>query len=252
MKIQDSVAIVTGGNRGIGEEFVIALVAAGAARVYVGARNPDSARHLAEQFGERVFPVRLDVTDEALVGEVARRCSDTTIVVNNAGEFLHKTLIQADSLDAARREMEVNYFGVLSMCREFAPVLKSNGGGAIVNVLSVGAIVAAPNMGGYSPSKSAARALTTNVRAELASQGIQVSGLIVGSVDTRMATHVQGSKEPPTKIATAGLKAIERNIPEIDTDAMAISTRAALARDPARLEREMASLLDAKVISTGK
>ena len=138
------------------------------------------------------------------------------------------------------------------MCRAFAPVLAANGGGAIVNVLSAGAIVAAPNMGGYSPSKFAARALTTNLRAELNKQGTQVSALIVGSVDTRMAAHVKGRKEPPAVIARAGIKAIEANITELDTDPMAVSIRAAKARDPQHLERQMGALLDADEISTGR
>jgi short-subunit dehydrogenase len=138
------------------------------------------------------------------------------------------------------------------MCRAFAPVLKNNGGGAIVNVLSAAAIVPIPNMGGYSPSKFATRALTTNVRAELADQGTQVSCLIVGSVDTRMSAHVQGGKEPPERIARAGLKAIEKNIPEMDTDPFAVSVRAAQARDPATLERQLAATLKLEVLSTGR
>ena len=155
-------------------------------------------------------------------------------------------------MSAAREEMEVMYFGSLAMSRAFAPILATNGGGAIVNVLSAGAIVAMPNMGGYSPAKFAARAMSTNLRAELQEQGTQVNALIVGSVDTRMAAHVAGNKEPPAVIAEAGIKSIEKNIPEMDTDAMAIYVRAALARDPVGVERQMASLLKAETISTGR
>ena len=252
MEISGSVVIVTGGNRGIGEAFVRELLAAGAARVYVGTRVPDAAQHLVEEFPGRAVAVELDVTNERQVKAAAAACSDVSIVINNAGAFVNKTLLKAADLSAAREEMEVNYFGVLAMCRHFAPVLKSNGGGAIVNVLSAGALVPVPNMGGYSPSKFAARALTTNVRAELAEQGTQVSCLIVGSVDTRMAAHVKGRKEPPAAIAKAGVKAIEANIPEMDTDAMAVGVRAALARDPANLEKQMAALLKANVLSTGR
>ena len=107
-------------------------------------------------------------------------------------------------------------------------------------------------MGGYSPSKFAARAMTTNVRAELEGQDTQVSALIVGSVDTRMASHVKGFKEPASTIARAGIKAIEKNIPEMDTDPMAVGMRATLARDPAAMEKQMAALLKSSVISTGR
>jgi NAD(P)-dependent dehydrogenase (short-subunit alcohol dehydrogenase family) len=107
-------------------------------------------------------------------------------------------------------------------------------------------------MGGYSPSKFAARAATTCIRAELAGQGTQVTALIVGSVDTRMAAHVAGQKEPPAAIAKAGLRAIERNVDEMDTDLMALEVRASLQRDPKALERSMARMLEAKEISTGR
>ncbi len=252
MKVADSVAIVTGGNRGIGESFVHALLAAGAKKVYVGTRVPGGAKHLVEAFPGQAIEVQLDVTDESQVAAAAERCGDTSIVINNAGIFLNQTLMGAATMDAARQEMDVNFFGTLAMCRHFAPILKRNGGGAIVNVLSAGAIVAVPNMGGYSPSKFATRALATNVRAELADQGTQVSSLIVGSVDTRMASHVQGKKESPDAIAKAGIKAIEKNVPEMDTDPFAVNVRAALARDPASVERQMAAALKLDIVSTGR
>jgi NAD(P)-dependent dehydrogenase (short-subunit alcohol dehydrogenase family) len=252
MNIRGSVAIVTGGNRGIGEAFVRCLLQAGAAKVYVGSREREAAAHLEAEFPGRAIGVELDVTNEAQVKAAAELCADTSIVINNAGALGHQTLLGAPDLSAARLEMEVNYFGVLSMCRAFAPVLGRNGGGAVVNVLSAGGILAVPIMGGYSPSKFASRALTTCVRAELADQGTQVSCLIVGSVDTRMAGHVQGRKEPPETIAKSGIRAIEKNIPEMDTDDFAVGVRAAIARDPYRLEQQMAAQLKAASLDTGR
>ncbi len=252
MDITNAVAIVTGANRGIGEAFVRALLAAGAAKVYAGCHDPQSAAHLAEESGGRVVPIRLDVSRPEQIEAAAAQAKDVSIVVNNAGAFTHRLLIGSDDLSGAREEMEVNYFGPVGMCRAFAPILAGNGGGAIVNVLSVGGVVAAPNMGGYSPSKFAMRAATQCIRAELADQGTAVSALIVGSVDTRMAAHVQGAKESPDDIAKAGIKAIVRGSDEVDTDRMAIETRAAYARDPKGLERAMARALKATVISTGR
>ncbi|MGZ6016656.1 MAG: SDR family NAD(P)-dependent oxidoreductase, partial [Phenylobacterium sp.] len=134
----------------------------------------------------------------------------------------------------------------------FAPVLARNGGGAIVKVLSSAGLVAQPVMGGYSPSKFAARAAATCLRAELAAQGTQVSALMVGSVDTRMAAHVAGRKEAPADIALAGLTAIRRRIDEMDTDSLAVEVRAAMARDPKGQERAMARMLAAPAITTGR
>ncbi|MEO5760893.1 MAG: SDR family oxidoreductase [Vicinamibacteria bacterium] len=243
MDINGCVAIVTGGNRGIGEGFVRVLLASGASKVYVGSRDPKAASHLVEEFAGRCEAVELDVTDHAEVAAAAAKCTDVNLVINNSGAFNNKTLMTAPDLSSAREEMEVNYFGVLAMCRAFAPVLGKNGGGAIVNVLSAAAIVSIPGMGGYPPSTSAARSLSTAVRAELADQGTQVHALIVGSVDTRMAAHVAGAKETPEDIARAGLRAVKHNIDEMDTDAMAIEVRASLALDPKAVERRFAKSL---------
>jgi len=252
MNIADSVALVTGGNRGIGEAFVRALVSAGARKVWVGARDVETARRLEDETRGKAVAIVLDVTSAAQINAAAERCGDVSILINNAGVFRNQRLIAADTMDAAREEMEVNYFGALAMTRAFAAILGRNGGGAIVNVLSSAGVVALPVMGGYSPSKFAGRAASACARAELAGQGTQVTALIVGSVDTRMASHVAGRKERPEDIAAVGLSAIRRGLDEVDTDLMAIEVRAALARDPKALERSLAKQLGASSISTGR
>lgn len=252
MDIEGCSAIVTGANRGIGEAFVHVLIEQGAVRVYAAARDPVSARHLEDRYPGRVLAVRLDVSKPDQIEAAAAACPDVSVVVNNAGAFTNRLLVGADDLSGAREEMEVNYFGPLAMARAFAPILKANGGGAILNVLSVGGMVAVPNMGGYSPSKFAMRAAGICIRAELAGQGTTVTSLIVGSVDTRMAAHVKGTKEAPEDIARAAMKGITRGTDEIDTDRFAVESRAAQARDPKGQERAMARMLHAKELSTGR
>lgn len=252
MEIEGAVALVTGGNRGIGEAFVRALLAAGAQRVYVGARDPALAAHLVAEAPGRVEAIELDVTRPDQIAAAAVACSDVSVLVNNAGVFRNQRLIGADDLSAAREEMEVNYFGLVGMCRAFAPALARAEGASIVNVLSTGGLVAVPRMGGYSPSKFAGRAASACIRAELAPLNIQVSALFVGSVDTRMSAHVQGRKERPRDIADAGLKAIRRGIDELDTDQRATEVRAHLQRDPKGLAKAMARNLDLEVVSTGR
>ena len=243
MKIEGCTALVTGGNRGIGAGFVAELLAAGAARVYIAARSRADAEAAAAS-DERLVGIELDVTDKRQVAAAAARCPDVDLLVNNAGSFGMTTLLGAPDMAAMRAEIDTNYLGMVAMVRAFAPILKSNGGGAIVNVLSAGGIVAVPNMGGYSPSKFAARAASDCLRAELAGQGTQVSALIVGSVDTRMAAHVTWvAKSSPRDIAKAGLVAVRHNIAEHDTDVHAVSVRAHLARDPAGLAAAMAKAL---------
>lgn len=244
MEVKGCVALVTGGNRGIGRGFVDELVDAGAKKVYVAARKLSDAEAVCAEAKDVLVPIQLDVTKDSEVEAAAKACPDLTVLVNNAGAFHRKTLLGAPDMSAMRSEIETNYIGVVAMCRAFAPILKANGGGAIVNVLSAGGIIAVPGMGGYSPSKFAARAASDCMRAELAPQNTQVHALIVGSVDTRMAKHVTWQeKSTPRDIGKAGIQAIEHNIPEHDTDPHSVSVRAFLARDPHTIKQSMAKAL---------
>ncbi|MFJ2028679.1 SDR family oxidoreductase [Streptosporangium sp. NPDC087985] len=247
-RVEGAVAFVTGANRGIGRAFVEQLLEGGAARIYAGMRD-GAATDLADRDG-RIHPVSLDVTDRSQVEAAATACGDVDLLINNAGYHARTRLVLTDDPDAARREMEVNYFGVLNMTRAFAPILGGNGGGAIVNVLSVAGAMPSPFMGGYSPAKSAALFLSTISRAELEPQGTTVTALIVGSVDTRMADHVVGPKENPSDIARVGLAAMERGERVTDTDQRALRARAMYALDPARYERAQAKILHATTLRT--
>jgi NAD(P)-dependent dehydrogenase (short-subunit alcohol dehydrogenase family) len=249
-KAAGSVALVTGANRGIGLAFVRELAARGATKIYAGVRSPADADGQFDGVPAEIVP--LDVTDIGAVQAAAAACPDVSLLVNNAGLFTGNRLVLTQDADAARREMEVNYFGVLNMTRAFAPVLAASGGGYIVNVLSVAGAFPAAFMGGYSPAKAAALSLSSITRAELAPQGTEVTALIVGSVDTRMSSHVEGHKEDPRDIAVAGLNALDRGEYTADTDFMAIDARARYARDPIRYERGLAKLLNAGVMRTGR
>lgn len=246
MKIEGCTAVVTGGNRGIGLGFVEELLDQGARRVYVGARRKADAEAVAERDPERLIALELDVTRPDQIKAAAETASDVNLIVNNAGAFEMTRLYATDDPDAVRREMEVNFFGLLNMVRAFGPSMEAQGEGGVINVLSAGAIVGVPDMGGYSPSKFAARAASDCLRAELAPLGIHVCALIVGSVDTRMAAHVtQVRKSQPRDIGKAGLWAMARKINEHDTDPHAVSVRAALARDPRGLAESMAARIRA-------
>ena len=227
MKIQNVVAFVTGANRGLGEAFAKALLAAGAHKVYAGARDPDSVTLPG------VTRIRLDVTRPEEIAAAARECGDVDLLINNAGISRGgEGFLAAGGLEAARAEMETNYFGPLGVAKEFAPILGRNGGGAIVNVLSVLSWVTFPRVAGYSASKAAAWSLTNGLRNELRGQGTQVLGLHVGYMDTDMARHVEGPKSRPEDVVAQVLAALEAGGEEVLADELSRNVKKGLAAEP--------------------
>jgi NAD(P)-dependent dehydrogenase (short-subunit alcohol dehydrogenase family) len=224
MKIDGSVALVTGANRGIGRAIAEELLARGAAKVYAGVRDVGSIDD------PRLVPVALDVTDPARVAEVAAELGDVTILVNNAGIARPATPLQATVADA-RAELETNYLGLVSTTQAFAPVLAANGGGAIVNVLSVVSWVAMPGLASYSASKSAAWGWTNASRVQLGRQGTLVVGVHVGFVDTDLTAGIEAEKVAPEAVAVAALEALEQGRPEALVDDFSRSIKAALTDD---------------------
>jgi NAD(P)-dependent dehydrogenase (short-subunit alcohol dehydrogenase family) len=225
MKIGGSVALVTGANRGLGLVYARQLVGRGAAKVY------GAARQAALVTEPGVTPVALDITDPERVAEVAAECADVTLLVNNAGVMRASTFIGAPSLDAARAEMETNYFGTLSMCRAFAPVLAANGGGAIVNMLSVTSFFTNPFNSSYGASKAAAWSLTNGVRLELHHQGTLVVAVHAGFIDTDMAALVDLPKDSPESVAQQVFDAVEAGQIEVLADERTRTVKASLSRD---------------------
>ena len=155
MRIEGSVAVVTGANRGLGRAFVEQLLARGAKRIYAGARDPSKLRDVVSSSGGRVVALRIDLGDPASIAAAAKTAKDATLLINNAGALEFGSQISAD-LAGIRRDFETNYFGTLQVTRAFVPALEANKNGAIVNVLAVVSLVSIPGLGGYSASKAAA------------------------------------------------------------------------------------------------
>lgn len=239
MKIEGSVALVTGANRGLGKAFAAGLIDAGAATVYAGARDP------ATVTDPRVTPIRLDVTEPHDVEAAAAQCLDVSILVNNAGVMLLTSMLSADAEQAMRREMEVNVFGTLRMIQAFAPILARNGGGAIANMLSVVSWFVYPFNATYSASKHAALAVTEGARIELRAQGTLVVGIHAGFVDTDMAAFVPGPKTPARQVVERTLQAIRHGEEQVLADARAEETWRNSRTDPAGLAARMQQVWDA-------
>lgn len=233
--------LVTGANRGLGKAFVEGLLSRGVARVYAAARNPDTVAF----DDDRVIPVRLDVTKPDGVRAAASRCTDVTVLINNAGAMLRTPLLAGPDLSAARSEMETNYFGTLAMCRAFAPVLARNGGGAVVNVLSVASWLASPFNGSYGASKSAEWSLTNAIRVELRSSGTLVVGVHAGWIDTDMAADVPESKISTGDVVRQTLDGVQRGDEEVLTDDSTRHVKASLPSDQTLLYPDVQKRWDA-------
>lgn len=243
MQLDQAVALVTGANGGIGRYYVEALQAAGASRIYAGARNPDTLAEIVALDPVRIVPIALEITSETSVTAAATICADTTLLINNAGIGLLKSLISVPDLSGARAEMEVNYFGTLTMCRAFAPVLARNGGGAIVNMLSILGKVNLPLNASYSASKAAAILLTQGIRAELAAQGTLVVGVMPGTVDTEGSRHFPPPKVSPEIVVQEALQAVIDQVEDVYPGEQAKAMAAQLLSDPKSLEKAMAMML---------
>lgn len=225
MEVRNSVAFVTSGNRGLGRAFAEALLARGA-KVYVGARQPESVDL------QGAVPVRLDVTDADSVRAAAERCGDVTLLVNNAGiGALGSGSLDPDLVEVSRRVFETNYFGVIRASQAFAPVIKANGGGGIVNVLSDQTWFALPPLAAYAASKSAAWSYTNALRIDLRAQGTRVVGLHVGFLDTDLTAGLDVKKSDPRAIADIALDGLENGLDEVVADEQARTVKDSLSAD---------------------
>ena len=219
MKIENAVALVTGANRGIGLAFARQLLARGARKVYTGARDPAAITESG------VHALRLDVTKPDDVAAGAALASDVTLVINNAGIAQPGGFLAADGEEVARRIFETNFFAMLRMSKAFAPVLEANGGGALLNVLSVTSWVNGGELAAYSASKSAAWSLTNALRNELTAQKTQVLALHMAYVDTDLTRGLAVPKSSPEEIVKRALDGIESGLEEVLADELTLQVK---------------------------
>jgi len=213
MKIQDSVVFVTGASRGLGLAFAKLAVANGAAKVYAGMRNTVGFSVPG------VTPVQIDVTDDASVKAAAAFCSDTTLLINNAGiASVINGALDEKMNEVSHHLFDTNYYGIVRTAQSFSPQLASNGGGGIINVLSDATWVGAPMLAAYAASKAAAWSLTNSLRAELRSENIQVLALHVGFLDTDLTKDFDVPKTAPEAVVKEVFSALEAGKEEVMAD----------------------------------
>ena len=226
MKLTDAVVLITGANRGIGLAFAEAALKRGARRVYAAARDPATVKL------QGVVPVQLDVTQPDQVTAAAHRCTDVTLIINNAGIARLGSLLGPKATEYAQHHFETNVLGMLRVMQSFAPVLAANGGGAFLNVLSVASWINSGPMNAYAVSKAAAWSLTNGLRNELRAQNTQVLGLHMGFVDTDMTQGLDVPKVSPRSVVDKALDALEAGASEVLADERSEQIHRGLTADP--------------------
>jgi NAD(P)-dependent dehydrogenase (short-subunit alcohol dehydrogenase family) len=212
MKLENAVVLVTGANRGLGLAFAKEALARGARKVYAAARNPDSITL------EGVIPVKLDVTNKDDIAKLVEQCSDLTLLINNAGVAEIGAMLTEDAETMMRRQLETNLYGPLRLTQGFAPVLANNGGGGIINVLSIASWITGPLLATYSVTKSSAWSMTNAVRQELAAQQTQVLGLHVGFIDTDLTKGLEVPKVSAEQVVTRTFDGLEAGADQVLAD----------------------------------
>lgn len=238
MKIRNSVALVTGANRGLGLAYAKALLAAGARKVYAGARDPSSVPVL-----EGLVPVRLDVNNAGDIAAAVAQCGDIELLINNAGIIGDEPLLGENGVEALHNVLDTNLYGVLAMSRAFAPVLRANGGGAIANLVSGHAQANLPLMGSFCASKAALLSLTQALRAELAQQGTHVLAVLPGLIDTDSVRSLGLPKTAPAYVARSLVQGLKLRLEEVYPGDMAGGIAYGAVNDPKAAEKRFAGHL---------
>ncbi len=223
LEVQEQVALVTGANRGIGKTITESLLRHGASKVYAAVRTPASADALVASYPEKVLPVPFDLTQPASINAAAETASDVTLVINNAGVLRTANILSPDAIEALQFEMAANLHGLIFLAQAFAPVLKANGGGALVQLNSVVSMKCFPQFGTYCASKAAAYSVTQALRAELSEQGTAVLSVHPGPIATDMgdAAGLTEIAEPPELVAEAIVAALKAGQFHVFPDTMA-------------------------------
>jgi NAD(P)-dependent dehydrogenase (short-subunit alcohol dehydrogenase family) len=241
MKLQNATVLVTGANRGIGRAFVETLLNAGVQKVYATARDRSSLEALTALDSTRIIPLQVNVTDRNLVSQLTKQAPDVNLLINNAGVLSFGNILETP-IEAIHQQFDVNFYGTLNMARAFVPVLERNGGGAIVNLLTLVALASMPGLAAYNASKAAAWSMTQSLRASVADKNIAVYGVFPGAVDTDMLAGIDMAKTSPADIVTAVLQGIETNQEDIFPDPMSTQLYAAWKQDHKAVEKQFATM----------
>ena len=214
--MNDSTALVTGANKGIGKEIARQLADAGLT-VYVGSRDAGRGQQAVDEIGRNARLLVLDVTDDKSIAGAAQQVGDLDILVNNAGIMVDSTTPNEADVDSFRRTYETNLFGVLAVTNAFLPALRRSASPRIVNVSSgtgslawsTGPDARFPTVGSaaaYRTSKTALNALTLFYAQALAEDGFKVNAVAPGLRATDLNARAAASSGDPAEGAAGAVR----------------------------------------------
>lgn len=231
-QLENRTVIVTGANRGIGKAIVMALLNHGVKKVYACARNKASLSVFSD---ERVQALELDITRQDQIDNLGNIAKDADFLINNAGVNTIGSLLETD-IDQVPYDLNINFMGTLRVIRAVYPNIERNGGGDIVNIVSICGLAAMPSLGGYSVSKAALFSATQALRSELKQKNINLTGIFPGPVDTDMNEGLEIEMASPEELAKTILASILAGEEDIYPDAMAKDVYNKWKNDPKSLE----------------
>jgi len=239
MNIKNAVVLVTGSNRGLGKALVESLISAGAKKVYATARNTQELN-----FGSvksEVELLALDITDQLSIQKAAVKARDVTLLINNAGVLEFGDILEVP-VDRIKHSLEVNFYGSLAMSKQFAPIIESNGGGAIVNILTLLSLASMPGLSAYNASKAAEWSMSLSLRASLKDKMVDVHNVFPGAVNTDMLRAVEMDKTDPAEVANNIVEGVNQGLEDIFPDPMSKEVYQQWCKDHKSVERQFSQM----------
>ncbi len=214
--MNDSTALVTGANKGIGKEIARQLAAAGCT-VYAGSRDAGRGQRAVDEIGGKTRLLILDVTNAESIAEAAQQVESLDILVNNAGISVDMGAVTETDVHAFRRTYETNVFGVVAVTNAFLPAMRRSPRPRIVNISSgTGSLgwstgpraqfSATGGLTAYRSSKTALNALTVFYAAALAAEGFKVNALAPGLRRTDLNARAADSDGDPAEAAAGAVR----------------------------------------------
>ncbi len=241
--VNGKTALISGANRGIGKAIAKELLNRGVAKVYAGARNLDSLSELIGEFGDKIVPVKLDVTDTKSIESAAAQVEDLDILVNNAGVFSLGGIISPLAQSSLKENLDVNVWGVVNLTNAVANHLIKESPTAIINISSLAGLGNMPMAATYSVSKAAVHSVTQGMRAELAAQNTLVIGVYPGPIDTDMAAALEMDKDSPENVARNIVDGLSNGAEDVYPDMMSSQAGAFYASNPKGVEQQFAGFV---------